>query len=53
MPKNHWNTLKICLFGQANKQLLSNFEPEKFWKYKQLGLGPHPSCLQKKVNSLC
>ena len=30
MPKNHWNTLKICLFGQANKQLLSNFEPENF-----------------------
>ena len=41
MLKNHWNTLKICLFGKTRKQRLSNFEPLKSWKYKQLwGLGP-------------
>ena len=51
--KNHWNTLKICLFGQTTKQLLTNFEPWKSWKNKQLwGLGPDPSCLYKKVQ-LC
>ena len=26
MLKNHCNTCKICLFGQTNKQPLSNFE---------------------------
>ena len=26
MLKNHWNTLKLCLFGQTTKQWLSNFE---------------------------
>ena len=24
--ENHWNTFKICLFGQTSKQSLSNFE---------------------------
>ena len=34
------------LLGQASKQPLSNFEPKKPWKYKQLlGLRPDPSCL--------
>ena len=34
--KNHWNTLKIYLFGQTNKKPSSNFEPWKYLKYKQL-----------------
>ena len=34
--ENHWNTLKTCLLGQTTKQPLSNFEPRKSWKYKQL-----------------
>ena len=47
MPKYHWNTLKICLIGQINKQLLRNFEPWKSWKYKQLWeLGPDLSCFR-------
>ena len=25
--ENHWNTLKICLFGQTTEQRFSNFEP--------------------------
>ena len=29
MMKNHWNTVKICLFGQTTKQWLSNFEALK------------------------
>ena len=44
--ENHWNILKTCLIGQTTKQPLSNFEPRKSWKYKQLwGLGPDPSYL--------
>ena len=44
--KYHWKTLEMCYFGRTTKQPLSNFEPWKFWKYKQLwGLGPDPSCL--------
>ena len=36
------------LLGQTNKQPLSNFEPRKPWKYKQLwGLRPYPKCLCK------
>ena len=31
MLKNHWNALKICLFGQTAKQPLSNCEPWKSW----------------------
>ena len=39
--------LKIC---QTTKQPLSNFEPLKSWKYKQLwGLGRDPGYLYKKV----
>ena len=50
MLENHWNTLKICLFGQTTKQPLCNFEPWKPWKYKQLwGLVPEPSTLQKRA----
>ena len=50
MLKIYWETLKICLFGQTTRQPLRNFEPWKFWKYKQLGgLGPNPSCLSEKV----
>ena len=46
MLKNHWNALKIYLLGQITKQLLSNFEPWKSWKYKQLlGVAPDPNCL--------
>ena len=49
MLKNHWNTLKICFFGQTTKQPLSNFELWKSWKCKQLwGVGPDPSYLQSK-----
>ena len=37
---------KIWFFDQATKQSLSNSEPWKPWKYKQIwGLGPEPSCL--------
>ena len=37
---------EICLFGQAGKQQLSNFEPWKPWKCNKLwGQGPEPSCL--------
>ena len=41
--------LKITVFlapiGQTTKQPLSNFQPKKSWKYKQLwGLRPGPSC---------
>ena len=39
------------LFGKTTKQPLSNFEPEKPLKYKQLwGLRPDPSCLWIKIN---
>ena len=45
-PKNLGKTQEKCLFGHTIKQLLSNFEPWKSWKYKQLWeLGPNPSCL--------
>ena len=38
------------LFCQTSKKPLSNFEPQKLLKYKQLwGLSPDPSCLYKKV----
>ena len=39
------------LLGQTTKQPVSNFDPPKPWKYKQLwGLTPDPSCLSiKKV----
>ena len=36
MLKNHWSIITICLFGQTIKQPLSNFDPGKSWKYKQL-----------------
>ena len=43
------NTALPCrhrLLGQNTKQQLSNFEPQKAWKYKQLwGLSPDPSYL--------
>ena len=43
------HTKKVFLFGQTTKQLLSNFELWKPWKYKQLwALGPDPSWLSKK-----
>ena len=36
-------------FSHFAKQLLSNFELWKFWKYKQLwGLRPDPSCYKNK-----
>ena len=46
LPKNLGETQEKCLFGHTTKQPLSNFEPWKSWKYKQLwGLGPTPSSL--------
>ena len=43
-----------CLFGHTTKQLLSNFEPWKSRKYKQLwGLGPNPSCLFAYKKKCC
>ena len=43
---NSEKVIGIHLFGQTIKQPLSNFEPWKSLKYKQLrGLGPDPSCL--------
>ena len=51
MLKNNKNQIKICLFGQTTKQPLSNFEPWKSRKYKQLwGLWPDPSFL---LNNEC
>ena len=42
------NAFKTRLFGQTTKQLLSNLEPWKSWKYKQfLGLWADPNCLYK------
>ena len=39
-----------CLFGQTTKQLLSNFEPWKNKKYRQLWrLGPDTNCLKNSV----
>ena len=29
MMENHWNIIKICLFGQNTEQQLNNFE---LWK---------------------
>ena len=44
--KNHWNTIKICFFGQTTTHLLRKFELWKPWKYKQIwGLGRDTSCL--------
>ena len=51
--ENHLNKLKMFVFGQTTKQILSTFEPWKSWKYRQLwGLGPDPSCLFKKKKSV-
>ena len=37
---------QTVLLGQTTKQALSNFEPWKPWKYKQLsGMRPDPGCL--------
>ena len=35
-PGNYWIPLIYRLLGQSTKQPLSNFEPLKFWKQKQL-----------------
>ena len=48
--ENYCISRRHRLRDQTNKQPLSNFEPPKSWKYKQLwGLKPDPSCLQKKL----
>ena len=49
--ENYCISRRHRLLDQTNKQPLSNFEPPKSWKYKQLwGLKPDPSCLQKKLH---
>ena len=49
MLKNHWNTLKICVFGQTTKQPLGNLSPASLEKIQStLMAGIEPSCLQKK-----
>ena len=55
------NTENYCIPGrhrllvQTIKQPLSNSEPQKSWKYKELwGLRPYPSYLQNKcIRSSC
>ena len=47
-PENCSIPRKYGSLRQTTKQPLSNFEPQKLWKYKQLwGLSPDSSCLQK------
>ena len=44
-PANYCIPHRYRLLGQTTKQPLSNFEPRKPGKYKQLsGLRPDPSC---------
>ena len=48
-PENYYIPCRYRLFGQTTKQPLSNFEPRKPWKFKQLwGLKPDPNYLWKK-----
>ena len=50
-PENYCSPRRHMLFGKGTKQPLSNSEPEKPWKYKQLwGLRPDPSYLWIKIN---
>ena len=50
-PGRYCIPLAHGLLGQTTKQTLSNFEPRKLWKNKQLsGLTPDPSCLSKKLS---
>ena len=45
-PASHCNSWRYRLLGQTTKKPLSNFEPRKPWKYKQLsGLSPEHSYL--------
>ena len=49
-PENYCIPLRHTLFGQTTKQRLSNFEPWKTWKNKQLwGLKPDPNRLWRKI----
>ena len=51
-PENYCIPRRHRLFRQTTKQPLSNFEPQKSWKYKHLWVLRHdPSCLQKSVVS--
>ena len=53
-PENYCIPHRHRLLVQTTKQPLSNFDPQKPWKYKQLwGLRPDPSCLKKtKCNEI-
>ena len=48
--ENYYIPSRRKFLGQTNKQPLSNIEPQKTWKHKQLwGLKLDPSCFYKKV----
>ena len=47
-PENYSIPSWHSLLGQTTKQPLSNSEPQKSWKYKQLrGLRPDPDPIKK------